>query len=245
MQEMYRKILVAVDGYDASLRAAKRAIEMAAQYGSQVIALQVEEEIPLLKMEETMEKSALKGEEQKPITEKPLDLVMTYGQQHGVSVDTHLEQGGITACILKTAEENDVDLIVIGDSGRRGVQKFYFGSVAQAVSEGAKCPVLIMKKGSIDISDMLTLVPAIEESAKIEKVRYVFQPEIFKQRFSFSFTLFFVFAVLYFGAVLLTSAPMKETAAIMIMGLPLAVWAGLVTVVGGVIITRLYLAKKD
>lgn len=245
---MFKKILVAVDGYNASLEAAKKAVDMAAQYGSQVIALQVVEEMPLLKIEEEMEKAALKGEDQKPLTEKPLDLVATYGHQQGVAVETHLEQGGITACILKASEEKGVDLIIIGDSGRRGVQKFYFGSVAQAVSENAKCPVLIMKKGAVDISDMLELVPAIEESVKLKKevkVKPVFKPEAFKRSFNFSFTLFFVFAVIYFGAVLLASKPMKDTAAMMIIGMPLAVWAGLITIISGVIITRIYLAKKD
>jgi nucleotide-binding universal stress UspA family protein/uncharacterized membrane protein (DUF485 family) len=236
---------VAVDGYDPSLEAAKRAVEMAAQYGSQLIVMQVEEDIPLLKVEKSIEEASLKGPQQKPIIDRPLDLVLAYGQQQGVSVDTRLEEGGITACILKVAEDNNVDLIVIGDSGRKGMQKWYFGSVAQAVSEGARTPVLILKKGAVDISDMLALLPALKESTKLKVVKPVFQPEVFKQKFNFSFSLFAVFAIIYFGAVLLTSAPMKETAAIIIMGLPLAIWVGWGMIISGVIITRTYLAKKS
>jgi nucleotide-binding universal stress UspA family protein/uncharacterized membrane protein (DUF485 family) len=237
---------VAVDGYDPSLGAAKRAVEMAAQYGSQVIVIQVEEDIPLLEVEKSIEEASLKGLEQKPLTDKPLDLVLAYGQQQGVSIDTRLEKGGITACILKVTEDNGVDLIIIGDSGRKGIDKWYFGSVAQAVSEGARSPVLILKKGAVDISDMLALLPALKESAKLKgKVaKPVFQPEVFKKSFKFSFSLFVAFAIIYFGAVLLTSAPMKETAATIIMGLPLAIWAGWGTIIGGVVITRIYLAKS-
>jgi len=241
---LYKNILVAVDGYDPSLEAAKRAVEMAAQYGSQVIVIQVEEEVPLLKMEKSIEEASLKGPQQKQITDKPLDLVLAYGQQHGVNVDIRLEKGGITACILKMAKDNDVDLIIIGNSGRTRAQRWYFGSVAQAVSEGAHSPVLIIKKGAVDISDMLALLPALKESAKLNVFKPVFQPEVFKQRFKFSFSLFAAFAIIYFGAVLLTSAPMKETAATIIMGLPLAIWVGWGMIIGGVIITRTYLAKS-
>jgi len=242
---LYKKILVAVDGYEPSLGAAQRAVEMAVQYGSQVIAIQVEEDIPLLEVEKSIEEASLQeGLQQKPHTDKALDLVLAYGQQHGVSVDTRLEKGRITACILKVSEDNDVDLIIIGDSGRQGVQKWYFGSVAQAVSEGARSPVLILKKGAVDISDLLALLPALEGSAKLKVVKPVFQPEVFKQSFKFSFSLFVTFAIIYFGAVLLTSAPMKETAATIIMGLPLAIWAGWGTIIGGVVITRIYLAKS-
>ncbi|MBL4901944.1 universal stress protein [Desulfotalea psychrophila] len=241
---MYKKILVAVDGYDPSLGAAKRAVEMAAQYGSQVIVMQVEEDIPLLEVEKSIEEASLTGLQHKPLTDKPLDLVAAYGQQHGIKIDTLSEKGGITACILKVSEDNDVDLIIIGDSGRKGAEKWYFGSVAQAVAEGARSPVLILKKGSVDISDMPALLPALEESAKLKTVKPVFQPEVFKQNFKFSFSLFVAFAIIYFGAVLLTSAPMKETAATIIMGLPLAIWAGWGTLIGGVLITRIYLAKS-
>jgi len=112
---------VAVDGYDPSLGAAKRAVEMAAQYGSQVIVMQVAEDIPLLEVEKSIEEASFIGLQHKPLTDKPLALVSAYCQQHGVEVDTLLEKGGITACILKVAEDNDVDLIIIGDSGRKAV----------------------------------------------------------------------------------------------------------------------------
>ncbi len=240
---MYKKILVAVDGYSTSLEAAKRAIEMAAQYGSQVIAIRVEENIPLLKAE-NMEEATLKGLEHTPATDRPLELVARYGQKHGVNIETRLEKGRITACILRIAENNTVDLIITGDSGRKGMEKLYFGSVAQAVSEGSRCPVLILKKGAVDISDMLSLLPGVQKIDEEDDILPVFEPEIFNQKFKFSFKLFAVFAIIYFGAVLLTSAPMKDIAATVVAGLPLAIWAGWGMILSGVIITRIYLARQ-
>ena len=44
--------------------------------------------------------------------------------------------------ILKTADEEDVSLIVLGTHGRKGIDHFLFGSTAERVVRSAKCPVL-------------------------------------------------------------------------------------------------------
>jgi uncharacterized membrane protein (DUF485 family) len=54
-----------------------------------------------------------------------------------------------------------------------------------------------------------------------------------------------IYTVLYFGVALMTSATFKDIAAIPIAGLPLAIWGGLLIIVTGVIITRLYLKKMS
>ncbi len=45
--------------------------------------------------------------------------------------------------ILRYAQENEVDLIVIGSHGRRGWRRFLLGSVAEEVLRSADCPVLV------------------------------------------------------------------------------------------------------
>ncbi|QCU90279.1 DUF485 domain-containing protein [Thiomicrorhabdus sediminis] len=54
-----------------------------------------------------------------------------------------------------------------------------------------------------------------------------------------------IYTVLYFGVALMVSASFKDVAAADVAGLPLAIWGGLVVIVTGVIITRLYLKKMD
>ncbi len=44
--------------------------------------------------------------------------------------------------ILGYAEEHDVDLIVMGTHGKRGLRRLFLGSVAEEVVQVAKCPVL-------------------------------------------------------------------------------------------------------
>lgn len=61
----------------------------------------------------------------------------------------------------------------------------------------------------------------------------------------FSAILLAVYTVLYFGVALMVSASFKDVAATEVAGLPLAIWGGLVVILVGVIITRLYLKKMD
>jgi hypothetical protein len=54
-----------------------------------------------------------------------------------------------------------------------------------------------------------------------------------------------IYTILYFGVALMTSATFADIAALPIAGLPLAIWGGLLIILTGVIITRLYLKKMS
>jgi nucleotide-binding universal stress UspA family protein len=47
--------------------------------------------------------------------------------------------------IIKYAENENVDLIVMGSKGRSGIKRTLLGSVASAVLSYARCPVLIVR----------------------------------------------------------------------------------------------------
>jgi nucleotide-binding universal stress UspA family protein len=47
--------------------------------------------------------------------------------------------------ILDLASEWHTDLIVLGSHGRKGLQRFMLGSVAESVARGAYCSVLIVR----------------------------------------------------------------------------------------------------
>lgn len=48
--------------------------------------------------------------------------------------------------VVKIAEEDGVDLIVLGSHGRTGLTRLLMGSVAEAVVRKAHCPVLVYKQ---------------------------------------------------------------------------------------------------
>lgn len=64
-------------------------------------------------------------------------------------------------------------------------------------------------------------------------------------KFKFSAIALSIYMVLYFGVALMTSATFADIAAIPIAGLPLAIWGGLLIILTGVVITRLYLKKMS
>lgn len=47
--------------------------------------------------------------------------------------------------IIKFSVDKDIDLIVIGSAGKRGIEKFVFGSTAEKVVRKSPCPVLCIK----------------------------------------------------------------------------------------------------
>ena len=58
---------------------------------------------------------------------------------------THvIREGSPAKVILEVAGEEDVDLIVMGSSGKSGFDRFIMGSVADKVVNSAKCAVLIV-----------------------------------------------------------------------------------------------------
>jgi len=66
----------------------------------------------------------------------------------GFTVDTRIVEGDPRNAILDVAEETKTDLIVLGSHGRRGIQKFLIGSVAESVARHARCSVLIVRSSA-------------------------------------------------------------------------------------------------
>jgi len=62
-----------------------------------------------------------------------------------VVVARSLQQGDPAAEILRSAEETNADLIVMGTHGRTGLRRLLMGSVAEQVVRRAGCPVLTVK----------------------------------------------------------------------------------------------------
>ena len=68
-------------------------------------------------------------------------------QPHDAStqIERVLKEGDAGTEILRTAKEISSDIIVMGSHGRTGLSRLFMGSVAEAVSRKAHCPVLTVK----------------------------------------------------------------------------------------------------
>jgi nucleotide-binding universal stress UspA family protein len=63
----------------------------------------------------------------------------------GVTVALYPRQGDPADAILDVAEEQDADLIIVGNKGMTGAKRFLLGSVPNKVSHHAPCSVLIIR----------------------------------------------------------------------------------------------------
>lgn len=63
-----------------------------------------------------------------------------------VKFEHHLVTGDPASAVVRLAEEENVDLIVMGTHGRTGLRRLLMGSVAEAIVRRAKCAVLTLKQ---------------------------------------------------------------------------------------------------
>lgn len=118
---MYSKIMIATDGSPTAAHAARIGADLAAASGAQMLLLHVGD-----------------------ATEGAAVLERTRSDL-GIDAETRTVTGDAADKILETAENEGVDLIVIGNKGMTGARRFLLGSVPNQVSHHAPCNVLIVK----------------------------------------------------------------------------------------------------
>jgi nucleotide-binding universal stress UspA family protein len=83
-------------------------------------------------------------------------------------VHAQVEESSAPAAVLAYADEQDVDLIVMGTHGRRGLDRFFIGSVAEEVMRLATTPVLTVhsegSRGADHVERILVPVDFSEHS---------------------------------------------------------------------------------
>jgi nucleotide-binding universal stress UspA family protein len=142
----FHKILVATDGSEASLKAARTAIAVAAQPGSELlVAHVVDDEVVkdlarALGKDEKDARSALTDSARKYVAE-----IEKLAQPSSVACRGIIEHGTPYEAILKLAEREKVDLVVMGKTGRRGLRRALAGSVTRRVIDLAETSVLVVK----------------------------------------------------------------------------------------------------
>jgi len=74
---------------------------------------------------------------------------------------THrLTMGDPASEIVRIAEDDAAEMIVLGTHGRTGVTRLLMGSVAEAVVRRAPCPVLVYRETPARLAKTKTTVPA-------------------------------------------------------------------------------------
>jgi universal stress protein A len=138
----YKKILVVVDLSDKSDIIAERAKAIARCYGSEIKLLHVVEYVPLEPMGETLLPAVqIEGELVQRAKSKLSELATRLGL---AQAEQWIETGSIKAEIIRVAQEQKVDLIVLGSRERHGVA-ILVNFTEDTVLHAAPCDVLAVR----------------------------------------------------------------------------------------------------
>ena len=148
---MYDKILIPTDGSATSERAVDHGLKLAIAMSSEVTFLHVVEN-PLsagYATPETLPYSAQLYQDLKASAAAILQEAVEKAQGLGVAANSLLIENREPATAIAEAGE-DHDLIVMGTHGRRGFNRWMFGSVAEgALRQGSK-PFLLVRSEEED-----------------------------------------------------------------------------------------------
>ena len=148
---MYNKILLPTDGSEYANKAAKHAIQIASLNGAELVVLNVIETSSLvgLPAEDLIVriKEMLKEEGRKSLEE-----ISKLAEESEIKDECHkkielnmiTEEGSPADIIVKKIKEENIDLVVMGTSGKHGLDRFLLGSVTENVVRSAPCPVLVV-----------------------------------------------------------------------------------------------------
>ena len=139
----YQHLLAAVDFSPGSETMMRRAIDLMNRYGARLSVIHVVEYMPVALDAELMMPPLAGVEEQlmENARKRLEDLTRTLGVGEASS---YIELGSTKLEILRVAETQGVDLIVVGSHGRHGLSRM-LGSTASAVLQGAHCDVLSVR----------------------------------------------------------------------------------------------------
>ncbi len=150
-ETFFKRILVAVDGSESSLAAAKVAIDLTRSNNANLTVLNVlytpsywvsysptgMPPVYLTELREHEEKEA----------HQLIEKVKSMASQHGVNARGEVLEDipSVVQAITDYAANEKIDLIVIGTRGLSGFKKLLIGSVSSGVATHAPCPVLIVR----------------------------------------------------------------------------------------------------
>ena len=142
----FTHILVPVDGSEASINAGRTAIQIATMHNIPITFVYV---VDSAIADEIVESISRPVESVRQELESKgwryLEYLSRLARERNLRTDKVIRHGIPHGEISDLARERGVDLIVIGQVGRRGPRRALIGSVAERVIEYAPCSVLVVR----------------------------------------------------------------------------------------------------
>lgn len=137
---MYAHILLAADGSENAERAAQEAVKVASETSlvEVLYVISVDEAKEEMLHTQTPESLFLTRRRKLATIERLL-------REHHITHKVTILKGEPGPTIVRYAEEQQVDLVVVGSRGLNGLQQMMLGSVSHKVIKRVNCPTLIVK----------------------------------------------------------------------------------------------------
>lgn len=136
------RVLFPTDGSECAEQGRKHALHLADHFDAALHVIQVKErEVELADVVDVTEADILADLHGKSGAESPLAEARIQERTVGYP--------SVAGGILTYAAEHDMDLVVLGTHGRRGVRRLVLGSVAEEVVRKAPCPVVTVGRSGV------------------------------------------------------------------------------------------------
>ena len=144
---MFSNILVGIDGSPFADKALKYAVNLAKTYRAKLIVIHVvvRRFYAVAPSEAGVLATTIYVKEVEAEGKEIISKAESYVKAEGIAHECKLLHGVPAEEILKSAQSERVDLIVLGSRGLTEVRAFLLGSVSDKVSHHAKCATLIVK----------------------------------------------------------------------------------------------------
>ncbi|OED29825.1 universal stress protein [Methanosphaera sp. WGK6] len=146
---MYKRILLPTDGSKNSEKAIKHACNMATHEHAEIVVINVIDSKHLTSLPE----DAL-DDDTEFVFEEHGDVVTKHVEELIKETDENIKVSSITAegdpatAIIKAAEKENMDVIVIASSGKHILDRFLLGSVTSKTIKYSTIPVLVIPTNS-------------------------------------------------------------------------------------------------
>ena len=136
------KILLATDGSEATEQATEAAVDLSNKGGSDLHLVHVWHDVP-----GPYAHKFVRGELRRQGQEILDELVRKIEGAGATVAKAHLRGGRTTDEVIKLGDELDVDLLVVGSRGLRGMRRILIGSHSEAIVHHAQRAVLVVRGG--------------------------------------------------------------------------------------------------
>jgi nucleotide-binding universal stress UspA family protein len=150
MLNLRKKILVAIDGSPLSDKAAEEAVRMASgnpsQFKSKVYGLLVLPNAPKSTFTDFVPAKPITEQAQwSELKERIFFVIEKIAAEEDVPLETAVVYGNPADELIRFAQKEGVDVIVIGSTGKGFLKRKLLGSVSHKVVKDAKCSVYVVR----------------------------------------------------------------------------------------------------